>query len=195
MGRKPIKEQRREEILNALYRCLLKKSFSETSMKDIGEEAGINSALLHYYFKSKEDILLHFIDSINARYSEDFNIYAHGLRKRGLNHREFLQESFNFMNTITSDKKIQFIWLGIWEIALFNPQVNAQIKKMYRDWMREFEKLIRSGGHDPVYASRMAMVIMAFQEGMSMLLVCFNLKKKDFMPIIKDFQEKIIEML
>ena len=194
MGRKPIKEQRCKEILNALYRCLLKKSFSETSMKDIGDEAGINSSLLHY-FKSKEDILLHFIDSINTGYSEDFDIYSRDLRKRGLNHREFLQESFNFMNTITSDEKLQFIWLGIWAIALFNPKVNARIKKMYTDWSRRIEKIIMSEGHDPVYASRMAMAIMAFQEGMSMLLVCFNLGKKDYMSIIKDFQEKIIEML
>ena len=42
MGRKPIREQRRREILDALYRCLLRKPYWETSIKDIGSEAGIN---------------------------------------------------------------------------------------------------------------------------------------------------------
>jgi AcrR family transcriptional regulator len=195
MGRKPIKEQRCKEILNALYKCLLRKPFSETSMKDIGEEVRMNSSLLHYYFKNKEDILLHFIDSISERYREDFNIYARDLRERGLNHQEFLQESFNFMNTIAGDKKTQFIWLGIWQIALFNPKVKARIQKNYRDWIQMLEKHIRSGGSNPVFALRMAMMIMAFQEGMSMLLVCFDLKKKDYNPIFKTFQEKIIEMV
>ncbi len=196
MGRKLIKEQRRNEIQNALYRCLLKKSFSETSMKDIGKEASINPALLHYYFKSKEDLLLHFIDYINKHYLEAFDTYTRDLRKRGSNYREFLWEGFNFMNTqITTDKKFQSIFLGIWEIALFNPQVNARIKKIYDDWIREIVKIIRSGGHDPVRALRMAMAIVAFQEGMGLLMIFLNLKKNDIIPIMKDFQEKIIEML
>jgi len=64
VGRKSIKEQRRREILDALYRCLLKKPYTETSIKEIGAEAGINYAMLHYYFRSKEDILLNFIEDL-----------------------------------------------------------------------------------------------------------------------------------
>jgi len=68
MGRKPIREQRRRQILEALYRCLLRKPYRETTMKDIGAEAGINHAMLHYYFRSKEDILLCFIENVYDRY-------------------------------------------------------------------------------------------------------------------------------
>ena len=72
MGRKIMKEERREQILEALYRCLLKKPFKETSIKDIAREAGVNHGVLHYYFSDKEEILLKFLDHLIERYKSDY---------------------------------------------------------------------------------------------------------------------------
>jgi len=36
------------------------KPFDQTFIKDIAQAAGVNHGLLHYYFKSKEDILIHY---------------------------------------------------------------------------------------------------------------------------------------
>jgi len=41
-------------ILEAAHRVFLKKGMSGARMQEIANEAGINKALLHYYFKNKE---------------------------------------------------------------------------------------------------------------------------------------------
>ncbi|MRR37442.1 TetR/AcrR family transcriptional regulator [bacterium] len=196
MGRRSIRDQRRKEILEALYRCLLKKPFSETSIKDIGAEAGINYAMLHYYFRSKEDILIHFIEAVYDQHRAAFTEHVRDLKDRGLGHRDFARGLFGFMNThITTDKRLQTIFVEIWEIALYNPEVNARVRKMYREWIREMAGIMASEGLEQSYANRLAMATVAFQEGMGLFSVFFNMKKKDSLVILEDFQEKILEMI
>lgn len=45
-----------EKILAAAREVFLKKGFAGARMQDIADEAGINKALLHYYFRSKEKL-------------------------------------------------------------------------------------------------------------------------------------------
>ncbi len=196
MGRKSIREQRRKEILDALYRCLLRKPYNETTIKDIGEEAGINHAMLHYYFRSKEDILLCFIDSIYEHYRVLSEREAARFRGKALTPRDTLRHVFRFMNTqITTDKKLQTIFVEIWEIALFNRAVNARVKKIYTDWISELGKAMPTLSRDPAMAHRLAMSLVAFQEGIGLFSVFFNMKKKDSLVLMETFQDRIIEML
>ena len=59
MGRKTLVEQRRLEICNAFFDCMIKNgSYDATSLKDIGEALGCSPGILLHYFKSKEEILL-----------------------------------------------------------------------------------------------------------------------------------------
>lgn len=43
-----------QQILHAARRVFTRKGFAATRMEDIATEAGINRALLHYYFRSKQ---------------------------------------------------------------------------------------------------------------------------------------------
>lgn len=45
-----------ERILEAARNVLFAKGFSGARMQDIADEAGINKALLHYYFRSKDKL-------------------------------------------------------------------------------------------------------------------------------------------
>ena len=45
-----------EKILSAAREIFFQKGFSGARMQDIADEAGINKALLHYYFRSKEKL-------------------------------------------------------------------------------------------------------------------------------------------
>ena len=46
-----------EKIKEAAKKVFLKKGYAATRTRDIAEEAGINLALLNYYFRSKEKAL------------------------------------------------------------------------------------------------------------------------------------------
>ena len=51
-------DQTKERIVDAAYRTLVKHGYHETSMKDIAAEAGLAPGLAHYYFETKEDLLV-----------------------------------------------------------------------------------------------------------------------------------------
>src|SRR6185437_7301913 len=45
-----------EKILDAAKKVFVTKGMAGARMQDIADEAGINKALLHYYFRSKEKL-------------------------------------------------------------------------------------------------------------------------------------------
>src|SRR6478735_10691909 len=45
-----------EKILNAAKKVFLTKGMDGARMQDIADKAGINKALLHYYFRSKDKL-------------------------------------------------------------------------------------------------------------------------------------------
>jgi AcrR family transcriptional regulator len=196
MGRRPIKDQRRGEILDALYRCLMRKSFKETSIKDIAREAGINSALLHYYFASKEDILINLVDQILGHYRDLYLEYVRGLEERDLPFRELLRQVFQFSNEqITTNKDLQRVFFEIWEVSLHNRNVNARVRKVYREWIRGLGELMQRGARNPEEAAQLALAAVAFQEGIGLLSVIFDFGKKRTREALETFQEKILELV
>ncbi len=51
-------DQTKERIVEAAYRTLVRQGYHDTSMKDIAAEAGLAPGLAHYYFQTKEDLLV-----------------------------------------------------------------------------------------------------------------------------------------
>jgi AcrR family transcriptional regulator len=49
---------RRSQIVRAAAAVLGRQGYAETSLKDVAREAKVAPGLLHYYFESKEDLLL-----------------------------------------------------------------------------------------------------------------------------------------
>lgn len=52
------KPDTRERILQAAFTVLSRQGYENTSIKDIAEEAGVAQGLIHYHFKSKEQLVL-----------------------------------------------------------------------------------------------------------------------------------------
>ena len=48
----------REKILKAAFTVLSREGYQNTSIKEIAEEAGVAQGLVHYYFKSKQLLVL-----------------------------------------------------------------------------------------------------------------------------------------
>lgn len=54
----------REKILQAAFAVLSRQGYENTSIKDIAEEAGVAQGLVHYYFKSKQQLVLDVLDYV-----------------------------------------------------------------------------------------------------------------------------------
>ena len=53
-----VTEANRERILQAALTVLSRDGYENTSIKDIAEEAGVAQGLIHYYFKSKQQLVV-----------------------------------------------------------------------------------------------------------------------------------------
>ena len=56
MVKKEKDDSTEERILEAAKKVFIRNGMAGARMQDIADEAGINKALLHYYFRSKEKL-------------------------------------------------------------------------------------------------------------------------------------------
>jgi AcrR family transcriptional regulator len=63
---------RRQQIIDAAYRCFARKGFHQATMRDIYEEAGLSPGAVYHYFDSKHDIIAASFDFDYQRSSDLF---------------------------------------------------------------------------------------------------------------------------
>lgn len=66
----------RERIMAATYRALGSVGFADLTMSDIAEESGTSTALLHYHFDTKEDLLVAFLTHLTEEIEADLQAVA-----------------------------------------------------------------------------------------------------------------------
>jgi TetR/AcrR family transcriptional repressor of bet genes len=196
MSRKNVQEERRRQILEALHKCLLKKPFDQTSIKEIAAAAGLNHGMLHYYFKSKEDILLHYIEYVIDRYKSHFEEWAASSGGSIENPKDFLKASFDFMcRKITLNRDLSKIFIEIWEIAIYNRKVKAKLQKAYREWLETVNLTILKISGDKRAAARLSRGLVAFLEGVSLFSVILNDDVAETEALLADFQEYFLVLV
>lgn len=57
----------RTRILDAAFRCLTTRGYASLTVRDIARDAGVNHALISYYFGSKEKLVIAVLDEMNRR--------------------------------------------------------------------------------------------------------------------------------
>jgi len=129
------KEQNTEEkILEAAKKVFLKEGMAGARMQDIADEAGINKAMLHYYFRSKEklfekiftELSQHFFPRLVKIFESDEPLF----RKI----ESFVVEYIDQMR--------QTPYLPIFVLNEVNRQPEAFIKKMMGDRRPPIKKFI-----------------------------------------------------
>ena len=196
MARKSIQEERRLQILKALDTCLQEKSFEKTSIKDIARVAGVNHGVLHYYFSSKEDILLNYIDYVIDDYRAQVNELLNSKDVVRLGKRELMEEIFIFINDrITLNKGLSRIFVEIWEIALYHDAVRAKLREAYMRWIDELVANLSRHMDDKQFALQVSIAMVAFWEGMALFSTIFEPGSMDIREVLKGFQYRVLDII
>ncbi|MDO9110236.1 MAG: TetR/AcrR family transcriptional regulator [Desulfatirhabdiaceae bacterium] len=196
MTRKNGSTDKKILILNALGHCLQHKPFDQTSIKDIAQAAGVNHGLLHYYFKSKEDILIQYIDYVLHLYRSMFDAWIESRQTDDLDIRGMLEEFYKFVNEkITLNKTLSTVFIEIWEIALYNGKVRVRLQQTYREWIKALADVLSTFTDDATASRRIAIATVAFLEGMALFSVILDEDPIDFQAALNGFQENIISIL
>ncbi|WP_071392873.1 TetR/AcrR family transcriptional regulator [Bacillus tuaregi] len=66
-------EDKRQKLIDAAYKVFSRNGFNNSSIKDVAKEAGITPGLVHYYFKSKEELLLSIQGHIQNQYHRQYD--------------------------------------------------------------------------------------------------------------------------
>jgi TetR/AcrR family transcriptional regulator len=63
-----------QKILEAAKKVFIQKGLDGARLEEIAAEAGINKALLHYYFRSKEKLFQNIFDQMVGKIAPDFTV-------------------------------------------------------------------------------------------------------------------------
>lgn len=196
MPRKNVQKEKRRQILEALDACLLKKPFLKTSLKDIARAAGVNHGVMHYYFKSKDDILLHYIDFTINKYTTVYSEWLESISTAGLDEKEMIEEVIKLMiGKITLNADLSRIFIEIWEIAVYNKKIRERLKQMYTEWEGILDNLLAGLVRNKKFSKNLSKSIVAFAEGIALFSIIFEDADYPIESVLNNFQRYISHML
>ena len=149
---KPVVDPSAEEkIKNAARIIFQKKGFAATRTRDIAEEAGMNLALLNYYFRSKEklfDIIMleslrDFLKSIITLLSNEDNTFEKKIELFVENYIDFLMEHPHIPLFILSELRAN-------PNALVS-KMNLKEVLMKSNFIKQFQEQVKKGKISPIH--------------------------------------------
>src|SRR5437588_2038845 len=63
---------RRQQIVEAATAVMARRGYTNTSMKQIAAEIGVAQSLLHYYFRSKEELLVEVVAHVDREFEREW---------------------------------------------------------------------------------------------------------------------------
>jgi len=119
----------RDQILTAAYRTLVEVGYNQISMRKIAQEAGVNQSLLHYYYGSKENLMLEVLHYVNTR------LLA---RQRAMYHDvgSFAAIWATALDYFKEDVQSGYV-RALWELraqGLSNPRIRQRLSQMIGQW-------------------------------------------------------------
>lgn len=194
MANTTIQEKRRQQIMDALTRCLLKKPFNQTSIKDIAAAAKINHGMLHYYYKSKEDILLNYIEFVIEHYKTIFEEWMASKKHEFKDPEDMLRACLDFAyHRITSNRDLSKIFIEFQELAMYNPKIKKKLRKAYSEWIETIQMLLTETSRKEASVPHISAGLVAFSEGISLLSLILDKDDLEVEGLFKVFQDQFIQ--
>jgi AcrR family transcriptional regulator len=141
-------DQTKERIIEAAYQALVKRGYHETSMKDIAAEAGVAPGLAHYYFESKEDLLVAAIEhacapALNAW--EQAGMSVGGPLPEDADPMAFARMGFELAKQeLKSYRSLFLLTFDMFGVGIHNPKIAAAVRA-FIDERRAFIARITQG--------------------------------------------------
>lgn len=141
-------DQTKERIIEAATRTLVRRGYHETSMKDIAAEAGVAPGLAHYYFETKEDLLVAAIEhacrpSMDAW--EAAGVSLTGPLPEDADPIAFARMGFELAKQeLKADPGVFLLTFDMFGVGLHNPKISAAVRA-FIDERRAFVARITQG--------------------------------------------------
>jgi AcrR family transcriptional regulator len=117
-----------EALLDAAERLLAGAGYAGITTRRLAKEAGVNHGLVHYYFGSNENLLVHTLERFTAR----LIIRQRELYAADLPFADKWRTAMRYL--LSEDVSYQKIWLELQALAWNNPDIMARLARVNAEW-------------------------------------------------------------
>ncbi|HLA31177.1 MAG TPA: TetR/AcrR family transcriptional regulator [Pseudomonas sp.] len=144
-GRKPspLFEERRQEVLEAVWRAILNRGLDRTSIREIATELGATTGTVSHYFRSRDEIVLFALERLMASTKADFAAALEGTA--GMKRLEV--GLLTLLPTTKQSLAEWKIWVSFRGYALTRPELAASCRQSLAE-MRQILRLELKGLRD-----------------------------------------------
>ena len=134
----PKSSETATRILQAAYRRLATDGYARLNMRDVAAEAEVNHALIHYYFGSKDQLVIAVLDEANRQLLE---------RQRQMYHTpgDFAEKWAQARAFYEQDLASGFVrvQMELWAASLSNEALRENFLPRFLAWHRVIEDAVR----------------------------------------------------
>lgn len=193
MGRKSIKDIRRQEIVRAFYKTAKSEGLHNTSIAKIADEMEMNPSLILHYFKTKDELILALIDYILNRYQNIYSVETTGSAVTDL--QKILDNLFSRKwNSLISDD----VYYSCYTLIFRDPVVRNKYKHLHDSLRASLEsKLIdcvQEGSLNIENPRRTANLIYTVLEG-AYYYLCMEKDSAESLRVMEHYKEHAYEIV
>ncbi len=139
-GHDPRRPERLEQILAAACRAILERGFPDTRIADVAAAAGLSTGSIHYYFETKDDVLVAALKWASERlFARVEDITDPSARAR-------LAHLLAAAVPDTGPARSEYVlWIELWLRALHQPALLEQGEALSARWRAYFFDIVRTG--------------------------------------------------
>ena len=166
--REEAKERRRVELIEATIESIARRGFSDTTLADVADIAGLSRGIVNFYFRSKDQLLA---DTLQFLADEYRQAWQKALARAGERPADRLRAMVmvNFEPRVCSRKKLA-VWFAFFGEAKSRPAYLAVCGESDRECWQVLvglvEALIADGGYDGLQVDRVAQLLDSVTDGM-----------------------------
>ena len=128
LGKTPARAAAEEALLDAAERLLVEIGYARITTRRLAEEAGVNHGLVHYYFGSNENLLVHALERFTERLiARQRDLYAADT--------PFIEKWRTAMRYLVSeDVTYEKVWLELQAMAWNHPELRERLARVNGEW-------------------------------------------------------------
>jgi len=139
-GAGPRHPERREQILDAACRAILDRGFPATRIADIAAAAGVSTGTVHYYFATKDEVLVAALTWASGR------LFGRIEEPGDADATERLARLLAVAIPYPGPARDEYVlWIELWLRVLHQPDLLARCEEVSAQWHGYFHDVVRRG--------------------------------------------------
>jgi AcrR family transcriptional regulator len=133
---------RRSQLTRAAYNVVSRKGYYNFTIKDISRESGLSTGLVHYYFKNKQDLLLHLIKEMNRNLRNYLNTGLSRSEDPVEKLRIFVSQAFEI---VVNEENYFYVVLDFWTQVNRNERMRKANIRLLESYRQECSRILAEG--------------------------------------------------